>query len=151
MVAMIGEDHVIGFVQCPHHRHRAQLLPDAGMRCTGHKTPAELIQQKLLGTANQVAVGVKAFRVHANDGLAGGITLEAGKIRKWICAGAVWLGFGQAAQVGVLAGLGAVTRRRRAMVPEKKGSVKTQHPRSLSAASFRGEPPTFVVSRPRCW
>ena len=128
MVAMIGEDHVIGFVQCPHHRHGTQFLPDAGVRGAGHQAPAELIQQELLGTANQVAVGVEAFRVRANDRLAGSIALEAGKIRQWIRAGAVWLGFGQAAQVCVLAGMGAVTRRRTAMVPEKEGTVKTQRP-----------------------
>ena len=79
VITVIGQYHIPWVVQGPHYRHRAQFLPDAGVGSAGYKTAAELVQQQLLGAANQVTECVQIFGFEADDGFAIGVIYWKGR------------------------------------------------------------------------
>ncbi len=82
VVAVVGEDDVLGIVERPHDRHRGQLLAEAGVRRARHEAARELVEDQLLGEPDQVTESEEAFPIESDPGLAVRVAGDAGQ-RPW--------------------------------------------------------------------
>ena len=77
VVAVVGQHGVVRMVQRPDDRQRRQLLPETGVRGSRDEAARELIEQQLLGEANQVAEGVQALGIESDARFAMAVPREA--------------------------------------------------------------------------
>ena len=77
MIPVIRQHYIVGMRERPDHRHLAEFLTEASMCRARHKPPAELCEDELLSSANQVAESIQTPELDRDNRLAVRVTLKA--------------------------------------------------------------------------